>query len=107
MSVNEGLAGGAAPSQPAAAQLKVFISYRRADAGAYGVFLYEKLAERYGEANVFLDVKSIVPGRKWLEEIRSRGSESAALLALIGPRGGGAMGGPAPKPGEKGAGRHA
>src|SRR4051794_7139146 len=86
MSVNEGLAGDAAPSQPTATQLKIFISYRRADAGAYGVLLYEKLAARFGETNVFLDVKSIVPGKKWLEEIRSRGSESAAFLALIGPR---------------------
>jgi SIR2-like domain/TIR domain len=66
--------------------LKVFINYRRADAGASGLLLYESLAARFGPENVFLDVKTLQPGMKWLDEIRAAGSASTAFIALIGPR---------------------
>ena len=86
MSVDEELAESARSASPAAEQPKVFISYRRADAGAYGLLLHDKLAATFGKDNVFLDVKAIGAGKKWLEEIRSRGSECTAFLALIGSK---------------------
>lgn len=86
MSVDEQLAESGTPASTAAEQLRIFISYRRSDAGAYGLLLFEKLAARFGKDNVFLDVHSIEPGTKWLEAIRTKGSHSAAFLALIGPR---------------------
>ena len=75
----EAFAGGSPP-------LKIFINYRRADAGGSGLLLYESLAARFGPENVFLDVKTLQPGTKWLDEIRAAGSASTAFIALIGPR---------------------
>ena len=66
--------------------LKVFISYRRDDTAADARLVYERLAERFGHDNVFLDVVALEPGTRWLETIRSRGRASGVFLALIGPR---------------------
>ena len=66
--------------------LKVFISYRRDDTAADARLVYERLAERFGNDNVFLDVIALEPGTRWLETIRSRGRASGVFLALIGPR---------------------
>ncbi len=65
---------------------KVFISYRRDDAAADSRLLYERVAERFGRENVFLDVVALEPGTRWLETIKSHGESSGAVLALIGPR---------------------
>jgi SIR2-like domain/TIR domain len=72
----------AAPS----AGLKIFINYRRDDVGSFAYLLFERLAARFGAENVFLDIKSIHPGQRWLEEIRKHGSTSTAFIALIGSR---------------------
>jgi TIR domain len=64
--------------------LKVFINYRHDDTDAAALLLWDRLAQRYGAGNVFLDVKSLEAGTKWLEEIKSHGSRGAAVLALIG-----------------------
>ena len=42
----------------------IFISYRRSDAPGHAGWLYERLAERFGEANVFKDLDSMEPGRR-------------------------------------------
>ncbi len=65
-------------------ELKLFINYRHDDADAAALLLYERLAARFGEANVFLDVKSLELGTRWLEGIRDHGARSGAFLALIG-----------------------
>jgi hypothetical protein len=67
------------------APLRIFISYRHSAAGGWAHRLYDALEPRFGEDNVFLDDMSITPGTKWLEEIRSHGSASGVLLAVIGP----------------------
>ena len=77
-------AGTASPVQ--VGRLNVFINYRRADSGGYALLLYETLAGRFGADNVFLDVKSIVPGDRWITELRERGSNCTAFLSLIGQR---------------------
>ena len=64
---------------------KVFISYRRTDAGADAMLLYRCLTPHFGAENVFLDLKSIKAGTLWLEEIKSSGAGSGVVLALIGP----------------------
>ncbi|HLW66485.1 MAG TPA: hypothetical protein VKS79_14315 [Gemmataceae bacterium] len=38
---------------------KVFVSYQREDSGCVTGCLYEHLARKYGEANVFMDVHTI------------------------------------------------
>jgi hypothetical protein len=65
--------------------LVVFINYRREDTSGDARLLYERLTARFGDANVFFDVRE-EPGVDWLLEIRSSGSRSGAFLALIGPR---------------------
>jgi hypothetical protein len=67
-------------------QTRVFISYRGEDAWAEAQLLYERLANRFDSNNVFLDVRILQPGMKWLEEIKSGRASCNVLLALIGPR---------------------
>ncbi len=60
----------------------VFISYRRADTGAY----MDRLAERLTAFKIdnWCDRKGIDPGERWDNEIRSALSESKIVLVLIG-----------------------
>jgi hypothetical protein len=66
-------------------QLRVFINYRHDDTWGEAQLLYDRLAGRFGNENVFLDLRSLQPGMKWLEEIKSHGASSHVLLSLIGP----------------------
>jgi hypothetical protein len=66
--------------------LRVFINYRRDDTGAVAQLLYDRLASRFGAENVFMDVRSLQPGTKWLEEIKSHIAPGVLFLSLIGPR---------------------
>jgi hypothetical protein len=70
---------------PPGGPLKVFINYRREDVSGDARLLYERLKERFGDENVFFDVK-LEPGVDWLAEIRSNGARGGVFLALIGPR---------------------
>ena len=63
----------------------VFINYRHEDSEEAAVRLYERLAPEFGADHVFLDVKTLELGTKWLTEIKTRGGQGAAFLALIGP----------------------
>ena len=63
-----------------------FINYRRDDAAAHARLLYERLADRFGDENVFLDVVTMKPGDGWLDDIRSQSSTAGVFLALIGRR---------------------
>ena len=66
-------------------QARIFISYRNDDAWAEAQLLYERLANRFGSENVFLDVRNLQPGMEWLKEIKSQRASCGTLLALIGP----------------------
>ena len=66
-------------------QVRAFISYRKRDAWAEAQLLYERLANRFGSENIFLDIHNLQPGMKWLEEIKSHRASCDVLLALIGP----------------------
>jgi hypothetical protein len=66
-----------------ATPLKVFINYRREDGDAIALLLYDRLVPHLGSANVFLDVKALEVGRKWMEE-NSRDGSAGVCLALIG-----------------------
>jgi hypothetical protein len=71
-------------ASPDGVPLKVFINYRRADTDAAALLLYDRLARHFGPDNVFLDVKTLEVGTRWLQEIIQRGAHSAVFLALIG-----------------------
>lgn len=63
---------------------RVFISYRREDAAAYAGRLYDALAARFGDANVFMDVDTIALGSDFTDAIDRALASCDAAIALIG-----------------------
>jgi WD40 repeat protein len=64
----------------------VFISYRRQETNWLAGRLYERLAARLGDDQVFMDVDTIAPGLDFAEVITQAVSTCQVLLAVIGPR---------------------
>ena len=64
---------------------RVFISYRRQDTSHLAGRLYDRLAARFGQHQVFMDVDSIEPGSDFHEAIDRAVGLSDVLLALVGP----------------------
>lgn len=65
---------------------QIFISYRRADAAPAAGRLYDYLATRFGESQVFMDVATIQPGMDFAEAIKQAVRSSQIILVLIGPQ---------------------
>jgi hypothetical protein len=65
---------------------RVFISYRREDAGYPAGWLFDQLAARLGADRVFKDVDSIEPGDDFAEMITAAVASCTVLLAVIGDR---------------------
>jgi hypothetical protein len=63
----------------------IFISYRRQDASDVAGRLYDRLADRFGEDRVFMDVDTIELGVDFAEVITSAVGTCEVLLAVIGP----------------------
>src|SRR5215470_6119811 len=63
----------------------VFISYRRQESSDFAGRLYDRLADRFGEGQVFMDVDAIEPGVDFAEEISRAVAACKVLLAIIGP----------------------
>lgn len=64
---------------------KIFISYRHDDSGAIALGIAQFLEQRFGRANVFLDI-DLQPGQKFADVLEKRLGDCRALLCLIGPR---------------------
>jgi len=64
--------------------VKIFISYRRADAAGRAARLHDALATEYGRHNVFTDIDRIPPGSTFRDEIARAIAESDVVLVLIG-----------------------
>jgi tetratricopeptide (TPR) repeat protein len=64
--------------------VKVFISYRRADAGATFERLLEQLSKRLGGAKIFRDTADIKAGSGWAETLEDEISKADVVLAFIG-----------------------
>lgn len=64
--------------------MRIFLSYRREDASGHAGRLYDVLAARFGERNVFMDVDTIDPGADFGEAITRAVSSCDALIALVG-----------------------
>ena len=62
----------------------IFISYRRQDTAAYAGRIYDRLAAKYGENNVFMDIDRIEPGQDFVDAINHSVAEAGVLLVLIG-----------------------
>jgi hypothetical protein len=67
-----------------AAAPRVFISYRRDDASGHAGRLYDAVAGRLGDANVFMDVE-MEPGIDFVERITQVVGACRVLLVVIGP----------------------
>jgi TIR domain len=68
------------------ASARIFISYRRADAGWPARWLADRLAGQFGAGVVFQDVDSIRPGDDFAAAIEEAVGACAVLLAVIGPQ---------------------
>jgi uncharacterized membrane protein len=65
---------------------KIFINYRRDDAGGYAGRLADSLAAYFGPDRVFRDVTGIDYGHDFEEVIDAKLAESGAVVALIGDK---------------------
>ncbi|HEX8487484.1 MAG TPA: TIR domain-containing protein [Propionibacteriaceae bacterium] len=64
---------------------RIFISYRRDDTAYAAGWLYDRLSEQFGSAQVFKDVDSLQPGDDFVEKITGAVGSCDVLLAVIGP----------------------
>jgi TIR domain len=71
---------------PAEVRGRIFISYRREDAGYPAGWLFDRLAERFGDRQIFKDVDSIELGDDFVEVIGEAVGASDVVLALIGDK---------------------
>ena len=63
----------------------IFVSYRRQDSSDFSGRLYDRLADRFGATQVFMDVDAIEPGLDFAEEVNRAVAACTVLLAVIGP----------------------
>src|SRR6266498_3676899 len=63
----------------------ILVSYRRHESSHLAGRLYDRLADRFGEGQVFIDVDTIEPGVDFAEEISRAVATCKVLLAVIGP----------------------
>lgn len=64
---------------------KLFISYRRDETPVSAAWLYEVLVERFGEQNVFMDLK-LKAGENFVKRISEVVGSCHILLLVMGPR---------------------
>jgi hypothetical protein len=63
----------------------IFVSYRRQETSHLAGRLYDRLAGRFGEGQVFIDVDAIEPGVDFAKKIFRAVAACKVLLAIIGP----------------------
>jgi TIR domain len=63
----------------------IAISYRREDSQAVAGRLYDRLEQRFGKNNVFMDFDSIRPGFDFRDQIMATVERSKVMIALVGP----------------------
>jgi hypothetical protein len=68
-----------------AAAPRLFISYRREETAGHAGRLYDAIAARFGDGNVFMDV-DMAPGVDFVEQITEAVTSCDVLLVVIGPR---------------------
>lgn len=68
-----------------AAAPQVFISYRREETAGHAGRLYDAIAARFGDRNVFMDV-DLAPGIDFVEQITETVGSCDVLLVVMGPR---------------------
>jgi hypothetical protein len=77
---------GGLPAMSGPTAGRVFISYRREESSGLAGRLYDRLAARFGDDQVFMDVDTIALGVDFADVITQAVSNCEVLLAVIGPR---------------------
>jgi formylglycine-generating enzyme required for sulfatase activity len=62
----------------------IFISYRREDSIAYAGRLFDRLADRFGEERIFMDIDTMKVGLDFVEQIENAVQSCSVLIAVIG-----------------------
>ncbi|MEO8324953.1 MAG: SUMF1/EgtB/PvdO family nonheme iron enzyme [Nitrospirota bacterium] len=62
----------------------IFISYRREDSIAYAGRLFDRLADRFGEEQIFMDIDTMRVGLDFVEQIENAVQSCDVLIAVIG-----------------------
>ena len=65
---------------------RIFISYRRDDARGDARAIRDRLARKFGESNVFMDVDSLLAGQRFDHQLDKALADCDVLIAVIGPR---------------------
>ncbi|GAB2732502.1 hypothetical protein GCM10027072_28870 [Streptomyces bullii] len=63
----------------------IFINYRRGPCTGVVQEVRERLARHFGDDQVFLDTSSLVPGRRYPDEVRRRVADCEVLLVVVHP----------------------
>jgi uncharacterized protein len=73
---------------------KIIISYRRSDSDVFAGRIRDRVASRYGDASVFMDIDDIPFGKDFRQHIKDALTSSDLVVVIIGPRwlGGGKSG---------------
>jgi len=66
--------------------VRIFVSYRRADAAPWAGRLQDSLAARLGADAIFQDVVAVLPGQDFTETIAAALADCEAALVVIGPQ---------------------
>jgi formylglycine-generating enzyme required for sulfatase activity len=72
------------PQPPAKQFSGIFVSYRRDDSSGHAGRLSDKLSDRFGADNVFMDIDHIGPGEDFVQVIEDAVSSCEILIAIIG-----------------------
>ncbi|WP_447963392.1 SUMF1/EgtB/PvdO family nonheme iron enzyme [Nitrospira sp. Ecomares 2.1] len=62
----------------------IFICYRREDSIAYAGRLFDQLADRFGEEQIFMDIDTMKVGLDFVEQIEKAVQSCHVLIAVIG-----------------------
>jgi uncharacterized protein len=65
---------------------KIIISYRRSDSDVFAGRIRDRIASRYGDASVFMDIDDIPFGKDFRQHIKEALTESDVVVVIIGPR---------------------
>src|SRR6185436_15740775 len=74
------------PRSPAKVFSRIFISYRRDDSAGHAGRLSDKLSERFGHDQIFMDLDDIQPGEDFVQVIENAVGSCDVLIAVIGRR---------------------
>jgi TIR domain len=64
---------------------KIFISYRRDDSAAMAGRLHDRLAETFGQANLFIDVDNMPAGADFVKYLNKQVGSCDIFLCTVGP----------------------